>query len=112
MGLCVWLRTEGVEVVVSSIRSQVFEPDLFTGLGVSLEDKRLIVVKSSNHYQAGFRADADHLWHVRSPGAMGLDFAAMPYRVRSGVYHPRVEDPWAVLGAPSPVVKEARPRRS
>jgi microcystin degradation protein MlrC len=107
MGLCVWLRCQDIDIVVASIRSQVFEPDLFTDLGVTLEDKRLIVVKSANHYQAGFRADADHLWHVRSPGAMGLDFAAMPYTQRHPVYHPKVDDPWAVLGPPKAFVKAA-----
>jgi microcystin degradation protein MlrC len=107
LGLCVWLhvlndggRDTGIDVVVSSIRAQVYEPDALTGLGVTLEDKRLIVVKSSTHYEAGFRSLADHLWHVRTPGAMTLDLAALPYTKRDGDYFPRIADPWAKLGVP------------
>lgn len=107
LGLCVWLHVlnadgtdSGIDVVVSSIRAQVYEPDAFTGLGMTLTDKRLIIVKSSTHYEAGFRSLADHLWHVRTPGAMTLDLARLPYTKRDGNYFPRVADPWATMGAP------------
>lgn len=107
LGLCVWLHVldsdggdTGIDVVVSSIRAQVYEPDAFTGLGLKLEHTRLIVVKSSTHYEAGFGALADHLWHVRTPGAMTLDLAALPYSKRDGNYFPRLADPWAAQGVP------------
>jgi len=106
MGRSVWVRCRGVDIAICSIRTQVFTPDAFTGLGIELSDKRLIVVKSSNHYQAGFRAHADHLWHVSSPGALSLDFAALPYTKRDANYFPRVDDPWAKHGEPEPVIYE------
>lgn len=90
----------GIDVVVSSIRAQVYEPDAFTGLGIALKDKRLIIVKSSTHYEAAFRSLADHLWHVRTPGAMTLDLAGLPYTKRDGDYFPRIADPWAMYGVP------------
>ncbi|MGH6993409.1 MAG: MlrC C-terminal domain-containing protein, partial [Caulobacteraceae bacterium] len=102
LGRSVWLKSGGIDIVVSSVRTQVFEKDAFTGLGMALDDKRLVVVKSSNHFQAGFRPGADHIWAVASPGALGLDFAAMPYQRRKGDYFPRVRDPWADRGEPSP----------
>jgi microcystin degradation protein MlrC len=105
MGRSAWLRTGDIDIAVCSVRTQVFEPDAFTGLGISLQDKRLIVVKSSSHYQAGFGPEADQLWHVCSPGAMQLDFAALPYTLRDPNYHPRVADPWAVDGFPQAWVK-------
>lgn len=95
MGRSVWLHSRGIDIAVCSVRTQVYERDAFTGLGIPLSEKRLIVVKSSNHYQAGFRADADHLWHVASPGAINLDFAHMPYTKRDPNYFPRIADPWA-----------------
>jgi len=97
------LHSRGIDIAVSSIRTQVFERDAFTGLGITLSGKRLIVVKSSNHYQAGFRHDADHLWHVTSPGALSLDFANMPYTKRDPNYFPRAADPWSA-GVPQPNV--------
>jgi microcystin degradation protein MlrC len=103
MGRTVWLNSRGIDIVVSTIRTQVYERDAFTGLGIELAGRRLIVVKSSNHYQAGFRPDADHLWHVTSPGALRLDFAQMPYTKRDLNYFPRVANPWE-NGAPQPQV--------
>lgn len=102
MGLSVWLHANGIDIAVCSIRTQTFAPDAFTGLGIDLTDKPLVVVKSSNHYQAGFRGGCDHLWHVTSPGTLDLDFAAMPYTRRDGDYYPRVDDPWAKSGIPEP----------
>lgn len=104
LGRSAWLRCGGVDIVVCSIRTQVFEPDAFTGLGIALDDKRLIVVKSSTHYQAGFRSHADHLWNVRSPGALSLDFATFSYTKRDGDYFPKIDDPWAARGEPRPSI--------
>lgn len=112
MGRAVWLRHQDIDIAVCSVRTQVFEPDAFTGLGMSLDDKRLIVVKSSNHYQAGFRPDADHIWHVSSPGTMGMDFATIGYTKRNPVYYPRIADPWSVSGAPEPVIIQRSSRQS
>ena len=103
MGRSVWLHSRGIDIVVCSIRTQVYERDAFTGLGIELAGRRLIVVKSSNHYQAGFRDIADHLWHVTSPGALRLDFAQMPYTKRDPNYFPRVVDPWKE-GLPRPEI--------
>lgn len=103
MGRSVWLHSSGIDIAVCSIRTQVYERDAFTGLGIPLAGRRLVVVKSSNHYQAGFQAGADHLWHVTSPGALRLDFANMPYTKRAPDYFPRTADPRAA-GAPRPQV--------
>jgi microcystin degradation protein MlrC len=102
LGSAVWIRSQTIDIAVCSARSQVFDPDAFSGLGIALQGKRLIVVKSSAHYQARFSEIADHLWHVRSPGAMSLDFAAIPYSKRDAQYFPRVQDPWALRGQPEP----------
>ncbi len=111
MGRSVWLHSGGIDIGVCTVRTQVYEPDAFTGLGLTLHDKRLIVVKSSNHYQAGFQSLADHLWHVGTPGAMSTDFASLPYTKRDPDYFPRVSDPWARRGRPIPEIFPSRPRR-
>lgn len=100
MGLSAWVRGAGLDIVLCSIRTQVFEPDAFTGLGVPLGDRRLIVVKSSNHYRAGFEPIADQLWHVGSPGTMSLDFANTPYTQITRPMFPFDDDPWADAGRP------------
>jgi microcystin degradation protein MlrC len=102
MGLTVWLRHRGVDILVNTIRSQVYGVDLFTGCGIDLETKRFIVVKSSTHYEAAYRPIADHLWPVVTPGALSLDFARLPYTRRDPDFFPRIPDPWSVKGEPEP----------
>ncbi|WP_144108080.1 M81 family metallopeptidase [Paraburkholderia sp. BCC1886] len=104
MGLSVWLRTGGIDIAVCSIRTQLFERDSLTGLGIDLDSKRIIVVKSSNHYQTGFRPGSDALWHVNSPGALPSDFSSLPYTRRDTNYYPRSQNPWAEDGMPAPIL--------
>ncbi len=94
MGDSVWLEIGGVDVVVMSVRTQIFSPDAFTGLGIDLARKRIIAVKSSRHFQANFAPIADELIAVATPGALQMDFAAIDYRKkRDRHFFPRVADP-------------------
>jgi len=97
MGLCAWVEIGGVDVVINSIRTQVFSPDAFTGLGIDLTGKRIVALKSSWHFQAAFGPIADAIIPVATPGAIQMDFAAIDYRKkRDQEFFPRVRDP---LGA-------------
>jgi microcystin degradation protein MlrC len=93
MGLCVWLEVEGIDVVVSSVRSQVFAPDMFTGLGIDLSRKRVVVVKSTNHFFLRFEPIAKRVIHMATPGAAAWDFEHIAYEKRAPNYFPRVDDP-------------------
>jgi len=94
MGLSVWLEIEGVDVVICSLRTQVFSPDAFTGLGIDLRPKKLIAVKSSWHFQAGFAPIADLLIPVATPGAIQMDFSKIAYRKKLDMdFFPRCADP-------------------
>jgi microcystin degradation protein MlrC len=96
MGLSVWLSCDGIDVVVNSIRGQVFSPDAFTGLGIDLRGKRLIAVKSSHHFHTNFAPIADHIISVATPGAIQMNFAEIVYtRRRELDFFPRVSDPLA-----------------
>lgn len=97
LGTCVWVEAaNGLHIVLSSIRTQTYGTDLFTGMGITLEDKALIVVKSTQHFHAQFAPLARAVVYVTTPGAMALDFAAIPYRLRTLDFWPRVADPHAV----------------
>jgi microcystin degradation protein MlrC len=94
LGTCVWVEAEnGLHILLSSIRTQTYGTDAFTGMGITLEDKRLIVVKSTQHFHAQFAPLAKGVFYVSTPGALTLDFAGIPYRLRSLDFWPRIEDP-------------------
>jgi microcystin degradation protein MlrC len=99
MGLSVWLACDGIDVVVNSIRGQVFSPDAFTGLGIDLHGKRWIAVKSSHHFHTNFAPIADHVLSVATPGAIQMNFADIDYIKRRDLhYFPRVQDPLGPIG--------------
>ena len=94
LGLSVWIDCGGVDVVLCSERSQTFSPEAFTGLGIDLAGKRVVVVKSSNHYRNHFKALSSRLVNVATPGAVQMNFADIPYRRRRpDPYFPKVADP-------------------
>ena len=97
LGTCVWVETvgaaKGLHIVLSSIRTQTYGTDAFTGMGLTLEDKSLIVVKSTQHFHAQFAPLSQAVLYVTTPGTLTLDFANIPYRLRSLDFWPRVSDP-------------------
>ncbi|MCU7373239.1 M81 family metallopeptidase [Paucibacter sp. O1-1] len=103
LGRSVWVRlANGIDIALISKRSQVLDPQLFTGLGIVLGNKKLIVVKSAQHFHARFAPLAKAVFYVSTPGTVNTDFARLPYRVRSLDYWPRVADPHWVAPAAQP----------
>lgn len=99
LGDCVWVEAaNGLHIVLCSIRTQTYGADAFTGLGLALADKALIVVKSTQHFHAEFAPLARKVCYVTTPGAMSFDFAAIPYSLRSLDYWPRVDHPHGAAG--------------
>jgi microcystin degradation protein MlrC len=102
MGPSVWVEAAGgVHLLLCSVRVQVYGTDAFTGMGLTLTDKKLVVVKSTQHFHAAFAPLARAVLYVSTPGAITPDFAHIDYRVRPLDYWPRVADPhgWAVTAA-------------
>lgn len=95
-GPSAWVSTDdGIDILLISIRQQVLARDIFTGIGISLEDRRAIVVKSSQHFHADLAPIATEVLYVDTPGQNRLDFERLDYRHRSLRYWPRLEDPWS-----------------
>ena len=69
-----------MEIVLISLRNQAMGTDLFTQLGCDLASKKIIVVKSSQHFRAAFASVARHVVYVGAPGSVSSDLDALPYR--------------------------------
>lgn len=96
LGRSVWVEAaNNVHIAIGSLRQQVFATNAFTGLGISLLDKKLIVVKSTQHFHEEFAPIAKRVVYVSTPGAITQDFAELRYRRRSLDYWPRVANPHA-----------------
>ena len=94
-GASAWVEADGIHIILISVRCQVLAPDAFTGIGCTLEDKRIVVVKSIQHFYGNFVPVAKEIRYLAAPGAVGPDFAAIPYERFTRPYWPRVADPFA-----------------
>ena len=92
LGDTAWVHGKGIDLILSSVRTQCFDPTAFTHLGLDCTRHRALVVKSMNHFQAGFAPIARHTRWVGTPGALDADFRRLPYTVFDQPYWPRNED--------------------
>jgi microcystin degradation protein MlrC len=84
----------GIDVVLISKRTQPFSPTAFTAVGVEPAAKRYVVVKSMNHFRAGFEPIAKAILYVAAPGAIDFDYRRIPYtRLKRPIY-PLDEGAW------------------
>lgn len=55
LGDCAWVEAgNGLRILLASIRTQTYGVDAFSGAGVTLADKAVVVVKSTRHFHAEF----------------------------------------------------------
>jgi microcystin degradation protein MlrC len=95
LGRAAWIAADGIDLVLVSVRTQTFAPNAFTGLGIDLAAKRIIVVKSSQHFYNKFAPLAQQILYLAAPGALQFDTENIPYTKRDPRYWPRVADPFA-----------------
>jgi microcystin degradation protein MlrC len=69
-----------LDVVLAAGRAQTFSPAAFTELGIALESKKIVVVKSSNHFHAAFAPIAAGVLYVDCGGPYPPDPKTIPYR--------------------------------
>lgn len=80
LGDCVLVQAGGVELVLISQRSQAMGTDLFTQLGCNPAQRRIVVVKSSQHFRAAFAPLAVQVIYVSAPGSVASDLRLLDYR--------------------------------
>lgn len=80
LGLAVAVRAGGIDIVLNSIRQQVFSIDCFTELDIDLAAKSIVVVKSSQHFRASFDEISGATIYCNAPGSLNADVAALPFR--------------------------------
>ena len=85
----------GIAVILIDNRTQALGSDLFTNLGVDLATKRIVVVKSTNHFFAAFSKVAEEVLYMDAPGPLPRDFLRLPYTRVQRPKWPLDADPWA-----------------
>jgi microcystin degradation protein MlrC len=84
-----------LDIVLGTKRSQTFSPPAFTALGIDLQAKRMVVVKSSNHFAAAFSKVMAAIHYLDSGGPFPHDPLKVTYRRARRPIAPLDPDPWA-----------------
>jgi microcystin degradation protein MlrC len=88
------LRYGSIDLVVSSERCQCFAPSIFSDLGIEPSRKRILIVKSYQHFYRAFAAVAAEVIYMSAPGAVPPDPRHLCYqRVQTAQLYPWVDDP-------------------
>lgn len=99
LGDMAWLRVAGsgdddaLDVVVNDYRIQSFDPECFRAVGLDPVRPRALVVKSTQHFHAGFSPIAREILYVSAPGAGSMDMASLHHHRVTRALWPKVADP-------------------
>ncbi|MGV3489931.1 MAG: M81 family metallopeptidase [Devosia sp.] len=93
LGVAAVVRMVGTEidVILNTNRTQTFEPDIFSNLGIDFSKKQLLLVKSTNHFFAGFKPIAREVLYARVEGPYPDDPRVTNYRKLVRPIWPRVD---------------------
>lgn len=95
MGDMAGIEFDGIAVVLSSNRVQGYHPDLFAMVGIDPLKRHILVVKSTNHFHAGFAPVAKQILYSDGPGALAGDPRRITYTKRKKPMWPFEADPWS-----------------
>ncbi|WP_435103559.1 M81 family metallopeptidase [Arhodomonas sp. AD133] len=94
LGDAVWVNLdEGIDVILNTVRSQSFSPDLFSNLGIDPRDRHILVIKSTNHFYEAFAAISDEILYVDAGAPYPSDPRTTNYRKLRRPIWPIVEHP-------------------
>ncbi len=84
LGRMAWLRLfpdepgRSIEVIVNDHRMQSLHPACFTAAGLEPSRMRALLVKSTQHFHAGFAPIAREVLYVSAPGSGSMDMKSLP----------------------------------
>lgn len=79
LGDCAAIRIGGIDIVLITNRTQALGLELFTNLGIDPRAKRIVVVKSTNHFMAAFGPIARKVIYVDSDAPLARDYRKITY---------------------------------
>jgi microcystin degradation protein MlrC len=80
LGRTAAVHVDGIDIVMSSVRHQVFSHHVFSQHGIRHLDRKILVVKSTQHFMNDFGKFAASVVRCDGPGTLSADLATLPYR--------------------------------
>lgn len=94
-GDAAWISFGGIDVILNSTRAQSFDPSLFSALGIDPTTRKILLIKSTNHFYDSFSKIASDIIYCSAGKPYPNTPATTPYRKARRTIWPMVEDPWA-----------------
>ncbi|NNF99610.1 MAG: M81 family metallopeptidase [Desulfobacteraceae bacterium] len=93
IGDTVWVSGSGLDIILSTVRSQCYSLEAFVNSGVDPLSKRIIVVKSANHFYTAFAPTAKKVLFIATPGTTNPDIQQIPYKQLNRPVWPLSQNP-------------------
>ncbi|WP_037385196.1 M81 family metallopeptidase [Sinorhizobium americanum] len=74
------IQYRGIDIILNSTRAQSFDPSLFSVMGIDPSAKKILVVKSTNHFYASYSKIASQILYCSAGTPYPNDPAKTPYR--------------------------------
>jgi microcystin degradation protein MlrC len=85
---------DGIDLILSQYRVQTMAPNIFSELGIDPNRKKILVVKSTQHFHAAFAPISKQILYAGDMGTLHGDMTAIPYqRVETNRFWPFVDNP-------------------
>ena len=94
IGNAVVVRVNGIDIILNTTRRQVYGVDCLTNVGIDPTQKRILVVKSSQHFYASFAPIAAEVLYCVAPGTLTMNVQDIPYQHIDKNKWPLVENPF------------------
>ncbi|WP_189425543.1 M81 family metallopeptidase [Devosia pacifica] len=86
---------DGIEVILNTTRAQSFDYSLFEAFGIEPRNKKILLIKSTNHFYASFKRIAAKILYCSAGRPYPNDARVTPYRKAPKDIWPMVSDPLA-----------------
>lgn len=87
------IQLDGIDIILNSTRAQSFDPSLFSVMGIDPTAKKILVIKSTNHFYASFSKIAASILYCSAGTPYPNNPARTPYRRAPRDIWPIVADP-------------------
>jgi microcystin degradation protein MlrC len=94
-GDAAWVNFEGIDVILNSTRAQSFDPSLFSAMGIDPKSRKILLIKSTNHFYDSFSRIAASIIYCAAGRPYPNTPATTNYRKAPRTIWPMVEDPFA-----------------
>ncbi|WP_455274768.1 M81 family metallopeptidase [Rhizobium herbae] len=87
------VHLDGIDIILNSTRAQSFDPSLFSVMGIDPTSRKILVIKSTNHFYASFARIAAEILYCSAGTPYPNNPARTPYRRAPRDIWPMVENP-------------------